>query len=342
MIWMTWRQFRTQAIVALAALAAVAIAAAVTGPQLAHFYDTVVATCRAHGDCPTVTSAFLFRDHALETGLGGLVVVAPAIIGVFWGAPLVARELAAGTFRQAWTQSVTRTRWLAVKLGLVGLASMAAAGLLSLLATWWSSPLDRVGTGPFATFDQRDLVPIGYAAFALALGVTAGVLIRRTLPAMATTLAVFVAARVVLKEWARPYLIAPLRITITDTTWNGRPPTGTPPGSWVISGHIIDGQGRVIGQDGAFGDANMNIAIGPKGIDIAGVGGCPNIKPPHHGQNVDALIQRCVAQLRIRDVLTYQPASRYWAFQWYELAIYLGLALLLAGGCFWWVRRRLA
>ena len=74
------------------------------------------------------------------------------------------------------------------------------------------------------------------------------------------------AERVVLKEWARPYLIAPLRITRTDTTWNGRPPTGTPPGSWVISGHIMDGQGRVIGQNGTLG-TNMNIAFEPKGID---------------------------------------------------------------------------
>jgi hypothetical protein len=359
MIWMTWRQFRTQAVVALAALAAAAIAAAVTGPQLAHLYDTVVATCRGHGDCPTVTSAFLLHDRWLQDGLNVLVVVAPGIIGVFWGAPLVARELDAGTFRQAWTQSVTRTRWLAVKLGVVGLASMAAAGLLSLLATWWSSPLDRVAVGPFATFDERDLVPIGYAAFAFALGVTAGVLIRRTLPAMATTLAVFVAVRVVFKAWARPNLIAPLRLTRIDNaiTWNGNgpPPTGSSPGAWVISDEIINGQGRVIGQNGALG-ANMNIGTGPKGVDIAGVGRCPNIKPhftrgppppgsgpgPYRGYNINALVQRCVAQLRIRDVLTYQPASRYWTIQWYELAIYLVLALLLAGVCFWWVRRRLA
>jgi hypothetical protein len=40
-------------------------------------------------------------------------------------------------------------------------------------------------------------------------------------------------------------------------------------------------------------------------------------------------------------VLTYQPASRYWAFQWYETAIFLALALALAGFSFWWVRRRL-
>ena len=357
MIWMTWRQFRTQAIVALAALAAAAITAAVTGPHLIQLYDTVVATCRAHGDCPTVTSAFLFRDHALEVGMDVLIVVAPGIIGVFWGAPLVARELDAGTFRQAWTQSITRTRWLAVKLGVVGLASMAAAGLLSLLATWWSSPLDHVRMGPFATFDERDLVPVGYAAFALALGVTAGVLIRRTLAAMATTLAVFTAVRLVLNKWARPYLIGPLRITRTDNTitWtgSGSAPTGASPGSWVLSDEIINGQGRVIGQNGVAGNGYTSIATGPKGVDIVGVGRCPNITPhitpappgtvgPYRGYNVNALVQKCVTQLRIRDVLTYQPASRYWAFQWYELAIYLALALVLAAVCFWWVRRRLA
>ena len=38
--------------------------------------------------------------------------------------------------------------------------------------------------------------------------------------------------------------------------------------------------------------------------------------------------------------MTYQPASRYWAFQWYETAIFLGLAVILAGLCFWQIRRR--
>jgi hypothetical protein len=54
----------------------------------------------------------------------------------------------------------------------------------------------------------------------------------------------------------------------------------------------------------------------------------------------NALIQRCVDQLRIRELLTYQPASRYWAFQWYELTIFLGLAAVLGGVCLWWSRRR--
>lgn len=195
MIRLTLRQFRIQAVVGVGAVAIVAVIVAVTGPHLVHVYDTSVATCTAHGDCPTAISAFSQDDHALQILLGALVVVVPGLIGIFWGAPLVAREFEAGTFRLAWTQSVTRTRWLAVKLGVVGLASMVVAGLLSLMLTWWSSPLDRVNMNVFGTFDQRDVVAVGYAAFAFALGATIGTLIRRTLPAMAITLVVFVAGR---------------------------------------------------------------------------------------------------------------------------------------------------
>jgi hypothetical protein len=95
-------------------LAIVAIAAALTGPHLLHLYHTTVAGCAANGDCDTATTSFLRNDHLLRSSLGILVVVIPGIVGVFWGAPLVARELKAGTYRLAWTQSVTRTHWLAV------------------------------------------------------------------------------------------------------------------------------------------------------------------------------------------------------------------------------------
>ena len=109
--------------------------------------------------------------------------------GLFWGAPLVTRELEAGTFRLAWNQSVARTRWMAVKLAAVGLAAMLTAGLLSLMLTWWSGPVDTalalksgnsisfIRVGP-VLFAVRGIAPVGYAAFAFVLGVTAGVLVR--------------------------------------------------------------------------------------------------------------------------------------------------------------------
>jgi hypothetical protein len=350
MIRFTWLQFRTQAVVAIGGLAVVAVALAITGPHLAHLYDTSVATCRAHGDCSTAVAAFLRNDHDLRGWLGVLVVVVPGIIGIFWGTPLVARELETGTYRLAWTQSVTRTRWMAIKLGVVGLASMLVAGLLSLMVTWWSSPLDRVGMNPFGTFDQRDIVPVSYAAFAFAVGVTVGLLIRRTLPAMAVTLAVFTGVRLVIIKWVRPDLMTPRHITVPDNTIAAGNNQNPVPGAgvlntrdWVFSNQTINATGHVIGQDGAIGNSGMRIGIGPHGVNIQGLT-CPNIRlaktRPLNPATANASIQRCVTQLRIHELLTYQPASRYWAFQWYEMAIFLGFAVILGGFCFWWSRRR--
>ena len=129
MIWLTWRQFRAAGAMMAAALAALAVILAVTGPSLADDYSAGITACTAQGrDCSDFVDGF-FRDHR-STGLAvtSVVLVLPALIGIFWGAPLIARELDAGTHRLVWNQSVTRTRWLAVKLGLVGLVAVAVAG----------------------------------------------------------------------------------------------------------------------------------------------------------------------------------------------------------------------
>ena len=75
---------------------------------------------------------------------------------------------------------MTRKRWLLTKLAVVGAASMLAAGLMSWMLTWWASPIDTVNASRFSSlvFDTSYIAPIGYAAFAFALGVTAGVLWR--------------------------------------------------------------------------------------------------------------------------------------------------------------------
>jgi hypothetical protein len=359
MIRLTWRQFRTEAAVATAALVAIAVAAAITGPHLVHLYQTTVATCGTKGDCSAASTAFLRTDASLRSWLGVLVVVGPGIIGIFWGAPLVARELEAGTFRLAWTQSVTRTRWSAVKLGVIGLASMAGAGLLSLMVTWWASPLDLVHMSRFGTFDQRDIVPLGYAAFAFVLGVMAGVLIRRTLPAMATTLVAFVTARLTFIHLIRPHLLGPLHQSLPlDPTSTGfgssvsglsflatlvgggpqdtlQPSTPNIPNAWLYSTRIVDKAGHVLTRQVLNNDC-PGIGGGPG--PVSGPGG-PSRRPvPAAAQQA---LHDCVAKVgaTYHEVVAYQPGSRYWAFQWYELAIFLGAALVLAGVCIWWVRR---
>ena len=136
-----------------------------------------------------------------------------------------------------------------MKLGVVGLVSVAVAGLLSLMVTWWSSPIDTANANRFgvAMFALRDITPMGYAAFAFALGVTAGVLMRRTLPAMASTLVIFVAARLAEATWVRPHLMPPVRTAmrahrrqrhrvLTDAGW--APGDGQPAEHSQRVGHL--------------------------------------------------------------------------------------------------------
>jgi hypothetical protein len=195
MIWLTWRQFRAHSIVAFAALAATAIVLGITGPHLAHLFHIEIASCIGQSSgCDNATlSAFTNTYSFVQHFFGFVLIIVPGLVGAFWGAPLLTREIESGTHQIVWNQGVTRTRWLAVKVGLIGLASAAGAGLLSLMLTWWSRPLDRVNANRITppVFDERGIDPIGWALFAFALGLTAAVLIRRTLPAMAATLAVF-------------------------------------------------------------------------------------------------------------------------------------------------------
>jgi hypothetical protein len=357
MIRFTLREFRTRAVVALVVLLVAAVVLAITGANIVNLYNTTVANCQASNDCATATSAFLGTDNQLQSVLNDLIVLVPAVLGIFWGAPLIARELEAGTHRLAWTQSVTRTRWLATKVGVVGVCALLVTGLLSLMVTWWFSPIDRVTSNVFGSFDQRDVVPIAYAAFAFALGATSGALLRRTIPAMGTTFVVFVAVRLAVVDWVRPNFMAPLRRTVPDSVFRSLPTGGLhasitaaqltaaqsgglPVNAWLISGQTLNAAGHVIGQNGLLAGAiNFTPDAGGFGLTIQGAGTCPDVSPTPP-INPGPMIQKCVEQLHLREVLTFQPASRYGPFQWFELAIFLALALALVGLCFWWIRRR--
>jgi hypothetical protein len=223
-----------------------------------------------------------------------------------------------------------------VKVGLIGLTSAVAAGLFSLMLTWWSSPLDRVNANRITppVFDQRGIDPIGWALFAFALGVTAGVLLRRTLPAMATTLAVFTAARILWPLYVRPHLIPPVHKTAPGGTlpydWVGvNHGPNSPmlvhvwmPGNWILSDHTVNAAGHQVPGSTLF----------------------PLCPPPTTGGGLKHAADSCfiqhLSQLGYtRSVLTYQPAARFWPLQWVETGILTAVAVLLATFCCGWIRR---
>ncbi len=333
MIWLTWRQFRPQAIVAAVALVALAATFAVTAPGLAHLYAASgIPTCAADGTCETLRTTFFTQVSADPTYVAlyflGLAVLylTPAIIGMFWGAPLLTRELEAGTLRLTFNQSVTRTRWTATKLGLVALATATFAGLLSLIITWWASPIDRAAALPGVgqalpnrfvplIFGARDITPIGYAVVAFVLGVAAGVLIRRTLPAMALTLVAVAAIQLVLPAMVRPHLIP-----AAHTTTAFHPQTIQ---RIVIHGDYMTVSGPV-NLPGAWIITNQTVT--PTGQPFTGPTPAACRVPTDSEQPCYAALD----ELHLQQLVTYQPADRYWTFQLYETGILLTLAAGLA------------
>ncbi|TDD84043.1 ABC transporter permease [Actinomadura darangshiensis] len=345
MIWLTLRQFRVQAAAVFGGLAVLGVFLAATGPGLADDYGRGLASCTAQHNCDQFGSRF-FSEHWGNYGvLVAIIIALPGLIGVFWGAPLITRELETGTHRLVWNQSITRTRWLAVKLGLVGLSAMVAAGIAVLALSWWADPLDKAGVSeqPRITpllFGAHGVVPIGYAGLAFVLGVTAGVLTRRTLPAMAITLAVFAAVQVVTPLWIRPHLVPPKSATVTITQQNlsqmtldngadvMEVQTSAAPGAWTIENRTVDASGH----EAALPPSLMNGACAPAPPEA---GHEPPPGPP----------EKCfteIARLGFKQKVVYQPADRFWLLQWAETGLFAVLALGLSGLCFYWTRRRLS
>jgi len=345
MTWLSWRQLRMQAAAIYTLVVAAAVVLAITGPAL---------FARARID----TSVF---DHMTRTErdlyYAGVIVLAlaPAVIGAFWGAPLVARELEAGTHQLVWTQSVTRTRWLAAKLGLTLLAGAAATGALSLAITWWSGPVDGALSGTHGSlpsrltpvgFAMRGVAPVAYTVFAVVLGVAVGAVLRRSLPAMALTLAIFVAVQIATPLWVRPHLIPPVRSTVTLSLDRLDGISGDPSGraihvelttghhgDWVLANDTVDAAGHSVSLP-AWAVSCLTPPPVPT-PDTATV-----VKPAAR-DNLAACFARMDAA-GYRQLIVYQPADRFWPLQFAETAVFLAGSGLLAWFSFWWVRRRLS
>ncbi len=216
MIWVNWRQHRGQAIACLGLLAALAIYAVVVSTSMrTAFSNDGLPACLARGpaaSCETGITAFTGRfGSEVNVAFWSVLLIFPGVLGVLIGAPLIARELEFGTWRLAWSQSVTRTRWLAVKLALVAGGVIVLGAAITAVITWYRAPMDRL-TGHFInnTYDFEGMVLTAYILCAFGFAVLAGVLIRRSIPAMIVAFVPWLAIRLVVEYVFRPHFQAPL------------------------------------------------------------------------------------------------------------------------------------
>ena len=337
MIWMTWRQFRTPAVATGALLLVLLGGLVLTWAEVTELAAQTGYTGCQGDACRAAGEAFLQAlqpKWASEFHLAAIAALylLPAVVGIFWGAPLVARELESGTYRMVFSQSVSRGRWLSVKLAFGGGAAGLGAGLLSLTLSEWAQPIDGASADRMnpLVFAARGIVPVGYAVLAFVVGVTAGLLLRRTVAAMAVTLLVIVGLQIAMPFVVRPWLaqpvttISPLRVEgnygISMSPDTGEMTLNLQPevrGDWVVSSTTITSTGA------EFKGPADTTQCGPKALRDRDT--CP------------AWLEKQNLRLKVLHV----PGARFWSLQWREFGVLLALAALLSLVNLWWIRRRL-
>jgi uncharacterized membrane protein len=324
MAWVTWRQHRLTVAGVAAFLGVLALYLLIEGLPIRSAYAAVTACHPASSAvCQSLANDFNTGSYVFRAGIvAALLQLTVALIGAFAGAPVLARELETGTFRYAWTQGFGRRRWAAAKLVLLAVAVVAVAEAFSVMFSWYYEPF-------FASGDQTplgstvfDLRGIAFAAWTLAaftIGAVAGVLIRRVLPAMAATIVAWAGLAFLTGAFLRQHYAAPL---VTSSP-------NVPGSAWVLSQWWARG-----GKPASL--SALNQVLRPVGVRAATAGRFQGFGSHLANLNpVQYLIQHGFTQMT-----SYQPASRFWTFQFIEGGWLLALSVLLIAATVWLVRRR--
>ena len=304
MIWVGWRLQRTETAIVAGVLALLAALLIPTGIQMANAYHSDgLSGCLALSPppaCGPAIGGFQSRFEGLMN-LANWFTLIPGLIGVLLAAPLIL-DLEHGTYRLAWTQGITRRRWLVGKLGLAVLAAAVASAVLIALFVWWRTPQanlnGRLDTG---VYDTAGIVVLGYTLFALGLALAVGAVWRRSAAALTVAFVGYFAARIFDDYWLRGQLVSPLH-----GMWRG---AGQP--HFLYHADILSETGPRFKASGGF------------------IGGHAQLAAP-------SVTSRTVFHV------VYQPASHYWPLQLAETGLFVGVAALLIAFAAWWAHERVA
>ncbi|NUR71014.1 MAG: ABC transporter permease subunit [Hamadaea sp.] len=343
MIWLSWRQFRTSALAGLIALLAAVVPLLLLGIRLKQSRRSYLASCADAVRCADALRQYAAEHQNMLLFIDAGVLLVPALIGMFWGAPLIAREFETGTHRLVWSQSIGRRRWFTIKMLVVAAAVVLAVSVLTGMLTWAAGPVDTAAGDRFTTivFGARDVVPIAYAVFGFVTGAVLGLVMRRTVPAMALTGLLVIVTQFVVANGVRPHLLPPSHETraMTASAINelrglggltNRPSVRglTVPDAWVTSASDLRTRdGRTL-DPAVFGACIAPPAPGSSGSGSSGSGGT-------FGAAAD-----CLGARDLHVDVAYQPNRRYWPFQLIESGLLIGLAMLVGGFGWWRIRRR--
>jgi hypothetical protein len=249
---------------------------------------------------------------------------------------VLARELETGTFRYAWTQGFGRWRWTLAKLVPLAVVVTAGGGALTVLSSWYYQPYLAKGNAALFLPEEPPLADlfalrgVAFAAWTLAAfatGALAGMLIRRVVPAIAATLAAYTGLAFAAGLYLRQHYLTPL---LARNLFNPPASAGIISQWWTKGGTTLNQS--TMNQRMLHMFYKMMPVVhrsAPKGSAV---------KAQKQQTNLDIL--HYLTQHGYTQWTSYQPASRFWPFQWIEGGWLLALSVLLIAATIWLVRRR--
>ncbi|HEY7397504.1 MAG TPA: hypothetical protein VH538_04320 [Gaiellaceae bacterium] len=311
MTWVAVRLQRTETLITAVILLLIAGLLIPTGLSMAHaFSHDRLSSCVGldpSGSCANAVGEFESRFESLFN-LTAWFTLVPGIVGVMLAAPFVL-ELENGTFRLAWTQSITRRRWIATKLAVPIATGLLLSGVLILLFTWWRGPFVHLnGRMDASTYDSEGTVVIGYTLFALGLALVLGVVLRRAVIAITLAFIGYFVSRIFVDTWLRQRLVTPV-----SATWKSS--HAQPANIFHADIISVTGPGLVQSQAGPVGSGSVHVRA------VAPPFPLPSSSLTH---------------------AVYQPPSHFWPLQLTETGLFLGIALVLIAFAAWWTHERVA
>ncbi len=314
MIWLAWRRHRLSLLI----LVGLVVALVLWMAFVAHSYD-VLQPVRQSRRIPTASDVARLSDLRNQSSIiAPLLLFLPCFVGLVLGSPLIAGEYRDHTNRLAWTQGITRTRWLLTTWWVVGLVPVVLAAALVPVAQWWSDhstvefavSLFGFGFGRIqpSTFGVTGIAPVAYTLFAFALGVALGALLRRTAWAVVGTVILYGLLALLMATTIRPLLAPQTFLPFGSSESASAPLVAEAQFPWDLG----EGFRFVPGTHVRSGSPSAGVIA-------------------QRCENLPTGNLACLISHRVQTGERYQPADHYWTLQWRVSAIYLGLAVLLFG-----------
>lgn len=318
LIWLTWRQHRWPILVSAAITAILTTYMLITATQLAHL---VTACANATCDRSTLASTPSHATYAMNT-----LEFLPVLVAVFWGVPLLAREYEQRTLALAWSQDVSRHRWLIGKTAIMTVLVGAMAAILAAASGYLAREFHAfTGASLFegTAYQAGGWLPLTLSLAWLTFGIAAGAMTRRTMPAIALVAAAWFGSQIALMPRLRPHFMTPV---------TGALPL-TEPGNVMDLTQIGPNGGIYVDAHGTRYTADQLMTTCS---DALGAHRAPGVS----GGPVITTQTTCEQKLGIIGQLsTYQPASRLGDFHLIDSGINLTLLAVSLLAAWWCVHR---